>query len=351
MSRRNVDDLEVGARGEKGESKRDPLDFALWKGCTEDEWGWPSPWGKGRPGWHIECSAMSGKLLGHGFDIHGGGMDLGFPHHEKEIAQSEAACPDLGNLAHLWMHNGFLNVDKEKMSKSLGNVIKPRDIYAANDSEALRYVFLTAHYRGPLAFDIEKQGADRFAFPGVDEAERRVDYLYATLERLDSHAAEGEPDPAPKDLTSYRETIEKSVEQVLSALDDDLNTPVAVAHMGELAKAANELCDLLQKRKKDAKLVAEASKLARLARESLGSSLEVLGLLHTPLSDYRTRTRTRRLSRRGLSAAEVEQRLTLRADARQKKDFARSDQIRAELAALGVEVFDSPAGTTWSMRI
>jgi len=184
LSRRNVDDLEVGARVEKGESKRDPLDFALWKGCTEDEWGWPSPWGNGRPGWHIECSAMSAKLLGHGFDIHGGGMDLVFPHHENEIAQSEAACPEQGNLAHVWMHNGFLNVDKEKMSKSLGNVIKPRDIYAANDPEALRYVFLTAHYRGPLAFDIEKKGGERFAFPGVDEAERRVDYLYATLERL-----------------------------------------------------------------------------------------------------------------------------------------------------------------------
>jgi len=351
LSRRNVDDLEVGARVEKGESKRDPLDFALWKGCTEDEWGWPSPWGNGRPGWHIECSAMSAKLLGHGFDIHGGGMDLVFPHHENEIAQSEAACPEQGNLAHVWMHNGFLNVDKEKMSKSLGNVIKPRDIYAANDPEALRYVFLTAHYRGPLAFDIEKKGGERFAFPGVDEAERRVDYLYATLERLESHAVEGEPDAVPKELTSYRETIAKSFDAVLMALDDDLNTPVALAHIGELAKSANDLCDLLQKRKKDAKLVAEGSKLARLAQTSMKSSLEVLGLLHTPSSDYRTRTRTRRLSSRGLSAADIDQKLAQRAEARQQKDFARSDQLRAELAALGVDVADSPTGTTWSMRI
>jgi cysteinyl-tRNA synthetase len=351
LSRRNVDDLEVGARVEKGESKRDPLDFALWKGCSETEWGWPSPWGKGRPGWHIECSAMSGTLLGHGFDIHGGGMDLIFPHHENEIAQSEAACPDQGNFAQLWMHNGFLNIDKEKMSKSLGNVIKPRDIYTSNDPEALRYVFLTAHYRGPLAFDIEKRDGERLGFPGVDEAERRVDYLYTTLERLESIAADGEPDAANKDLATYRDTIQKSRDLVLSALDDDLNTPVALAHVGELAKSANDLCDLVQKRKKDAKLVAEGGKLARLAKESLRANLDVLGLLHTPASEYRSRTRERRLSARGLTAADVEVKLNARADARAAKDFARSDQIRAELAALGVEVFDSPTGTSWSMRI
>jgi cysteinyl-tRNA synthetase len=351
LSRRNVDDLEVGARVEKGESKRDPLDFALWKGCSEGEWGWPSPWGKGRPGWHIECSAMSGTLLGHGFDIHGGGMDLIFPHHENEIAQSEAACPDQGNFAQLWMHNGFLNIDKEKMSKSLGNVIKPRDIYTSNDPEALRYVFLTAHYRGPLAFDIEKRDGEGLGFPGVDEAERRVDYLYTTLERLEGISADGEPDAANKELATYRDTIQKSRELVLTALDDDLNTPVALAHVGELAKSANDLCDLVQKRKKDAKVVAEGGKLARLARESLKASLEVLGLLHTPSSDYRARTRERRLSARGLTAADVELKLNARADARAAKDFARSDQIRAELAALGVEVFDSPTGTSWSMRI
>jgi cysteinyl-tRNA synthetase len=351
LSRRNVDDLEVGARVEKGESKRDPLDFALWKGCTETEWGWPSPWGKGRPGWHIECSAMSGTLLGHGFDIHAGGMDLIFPHHENEIAQSEAAHPDQGNFARIWMHNGFLNIDKEKMSKSLGNVIKPRDIYTSNDPEALRYVFLTAHYRGPLAFDIDKRDGDRLGFPGVDEAERRVDYLYTTVDRLQGIAADGEPDAANKELATYRDTINKSHDLVLSALDDDLNTPVALAHVGELAKAANDLCDLIQKRKKDPKLVAEGAKLARLAKESLKASLEVLGLLHTPSSEYRARTRDRRLSVRGLRAADVEVKLNARADARAAKDFARSDEIRAELAALGVEVFDSPTGTTWSMRI
>jgi cysteinyl-tRNA synthetase len=175
LSRRNIDELESGARIARDEdNKRDPLDFALWKGCTEDAWGWPSPWGKGRPGWHIECSAMSSKLLGHGFDIHCGGMDLVFPHHENEIAQNEAACPDCGPVVRVWMHNGFLNMAKEKMSKSLGNVVKPRDVYKRNDPEALRYSFLTAHYRGPLCFDIDKTEDGEPVFPGVDEAERRI---------------------------------------------------------------------------------------------------------------------------------------------------------------------------------
>jgi cysteinyl-tRNA synthetase len=351
LSRRNLDELEAGARVEKDESKRDPLDFALWKGCGEADWGWPSPWGKGRPGWHIECSAMSKKILGHGFDIHGGGMDLIFPHHENEIAQAEAACPECGPFARLWVHNGFLNVDKEKMSKSLGNFVKPRDIYVRNDPEALRYVFLTAHYRGPLSLDIDKGPDAKPIFPGVDEAERRVDYLYGALERLDALAAPGDPDPSHKELASYRDTIEKSPGHVLSALDDDLNTPVALAGIGELAKAANDLCDLVQKRRKDAKLVAEGGRLARLGAQNLRASLEVLGLLHTPAAAYRARTRARRLAIRGLTADAIEARLADRAEARRQKDFAKSDAIRADLAALGVEIADAPEGTTWTVRV
>ncbi len=351
LSRRNLDELESGARVEKDESKRDPLDFALWKGCPESDWGWPSPWGKGRPGWHIECSAMSKKILGHGFDIHGGGMDLIFPHHENEIAQAEAACPDCGSFARMWVHNGFLNVDKDKMSKSLGNFVKPRDIYVRNDPEALRYVFLTAHYRGPLALDIDKKEGEATSFPGVDEAERRVDYLYATLERLAAESAPGEPEAPKKELAEYREKIGRSHELVLAALDDDLNTPVALAHIGELAKAANDLCDVLQKRKKDAGLVGEGKKLARLATESLRASLDTLGLLHAPIGAYRTRTRERRLVARRLSPATIDAKLIERTNARQAKDFARADALRAELSALGVEIADSPEGTTWSVRV
>ncbi len=237
------------------------------------------------------------------------------------------------------------------MSKSLGNFVKPRDIYVRNDPEALRFVFLTAHYRGPLSLDIDKGDDGKPVFPGVDEAERRVDYLYGALERLDAVAVFGDPDTRQKELAPYRETIEKSLALVLSALDDDLNTPVALAQVGELAKTANDLCDLMQKRKKDAKLADEGARLARLAAESLRASLEVLGLLHTPAQDYRERTRARRLAVRGLTAEAIEAKLADRAAARQQKDFARSDAIRADLSALGVEIADSPQGSTWTVRV
>jgi cysteinyl-tRNA synthetase len=351
LSRRNLDELEAGARiARDDENKRDPLDFALWKGCPDDAWGWPSPWGKGRPGWHIECSAMSSKLLGHGFDIHGGGMDLIFPHHENEIAQSEAACPGCGPVARVWMHNGFLNVDKEKMSKSLGNFVKPRDIYCRNDPEALRYALLTAHYRGPISFDIQKLEGGELVFPGVDEAERRVDYLYGTLERLAPYTDAGEVAPHIKELLPFRQTIGQAESQILSALDDDLNTPVALAELGELAKASNDLCDLLHKRKKDAALAREGNELACAARKALVATTGVLGLLGTPAGVYRERTRARRLAVRRLSPESIEDKLRQRTAARKDKDFARADQIRAELIALGVDVADSPEGSTWSVR-
>jgi cysteinyl-tRNA synthetase len=352
LSRRNIDELESGARIARDEdNKRDPLDFALWKGCTEDAWGWPSPWGKGRPGWHIECSAMSSKLLGHGFDIHCGGMDLVFPHHENEIAQNEAACPDCGPVVRVWMHNGFLNMAKEKMSKSLGNVVKPRDVYKRNDPEALRYSFLTAHYRGPLCFDIDKTEDGEPSFPGVDEAERRIDYLYATMERLAPHVEAGVPDSKVKDLAALGATIAAAHAKILTALDDDLNTPVALAELGELAKAANDLCDLLSKRKKDATFVREGSKLAGAAREALAASAAVLGLLTTPVAVYRDRTRARRLAARRLSPDVIEDKLKARTEARQNKDFARADEIRGELTQLGVDVADAPEGSTWSIRV
>jgi cysteinyl-tRNA synthetase len=352
LSRRNLDELEAGARTPRDdENKRDPLDFALWKGCTEGGWGWPSPWGKGRPGWHIECSAMSSKLFGHGFEIHAGGMDLIFPHHENEIAQNEAACPGCGPVVRIWMHNGFLNMNKEKMSKSLGNVVKPRDVYHRNDPEALRYALLTAHYRGPLSFDIDTREDGEHVFPGVDEAERRIDYLYGTMERLAAYDEPGDADPKVKDLSGFRATITEAKDKIVAALDDDLNTPVALAHIGELTKSANDLYDLLQKRKKDAVLVREGKKLARAARDALLASTGVLGLLGTPAAVYRERTRTRRLAARRLSAESIEEKLRQRGEARRNKDFARADQLRAELVALGIDVADSPEGSTWSVRV
>src|SRR5262249_28487285 len=214
LSKRNVDEMRVGARVEASEEKRDPLDFALWKGCVgesshdgaasgpkprppKEAWGWDSPWGKGRPGWHIECSAMSARYLGHGFEVHCGGMDLIFPHHENEIAQSEAAHPGEGDFARVWIHNGFVNVDKEKMAKSLGNFVTIRQVYERNDPEALRCFLLGVHYRGPIGFDTEKLPDGRVVFPGVCEAERRVDYLYQGLGRVEGLAGDAEP-PEPE---------------------------------------------------------------------------------------------------------------------------------------------------------
>src|SRR5688572_18313993 len=212
LSRRKIDDLLVGARVEAGEAKRDPLDFALWKGADAEDWGWEGPFGRGRPGWHIECSAMCSHYLGKSFDIHAGGMDLIFPHHENEIAQSEAAEPEAGDLAKIWLHNGFVNVDKEKMSKSLGNFVTVSDVLGRNDPEGFRWFLLAAHYRGPIQFDTETLPSGRVVFPGVDEAERRVDYLYGVVQRLRELLSSGITAPAklPPELVAYRDQAQKA---------------------------------------------------------------------------------------------------------------------------------------------
>ncbi len=349
LSRRRMEDLETGARVEKNDLKRDPMDFALWKGAPDDSYGWPSPWGKGRPGWHIECSAMSAKYLGHGFDIHGGGMDLIFPHHENEIAQSEAAYPHDGSFARVWLHNGFVNVDKEKMSKSLGNFVTVRDVLERNDPEGFRYFLLTVQYRGPLTFDSEKLEDGRVIFPGVDEAERRMDYFYGTLKRL-NELAEHEATlvaKVPGELVTIRKVVNATRQKVTEALNDDLNTPVALAVVGDLAKASNDLCDLVQKRRKDKVFVSAAKALAAQAVMALMSCTEVLGLLRARPEAYEARTKIRRLALRGLKAEDVQAKIEARAAARKNRDFARADTLRNELETMGIELSDGANGTTW----
>ena len=357
LSRRNLADLEAGARVEKSEHKRDPMDFALWKGALDEGYGWPSPWGKGRPGWHIECSAMSEKYLGFGFDIHGGGMDLIFPHHENEIAQSEAAHPGKGPFARVWLHNGFVNVDKEKMSKSLGNFVTVRDVLTRNDAEGFRTFLLTVQYRGPLTFDSQKLEDGRVIFPGVDEAERRVDYFYTTLERLRRLAstnpnAETKPTAKlPTELAAIRKTIAEARSKVKAALDDDLNTPVALAAIGELAKVSNDLCDLSIKRRKDPAFVAMTQSIAEQAIASIESCTEVLGILRTPPKEYAERTRALRLRLRNVEASVVDAKIIERTDARARKDFALADAIRAELESWGIEMADGVEGTSWKVNV
>jgi cysteinyl-tRNA synthetase len=349
LSHRNVDDLVSGARVEPGEAKRDPLDFALWKASGPDAWGWDSPWGKGRPGWHIECSAMSAKYLTPHFDIHCGGMDLIFPHHENEIAQSEAAWGD--PFCRLWMHTGFLNVDAEKMSKSLGNFVTIAQILERNDSEALRYFLLGAHYRSPVNFDIAKHADGRVVFPGIDEAERRVDYLYGTREAL-VVASQGEPASAdgPSDHAAL---VRDAPSRVLAALGNDLNTAVALGVIGEVARVGNELAQGLARRSRDPSAARNVRALAAAVVASLDACCVPMGLMQTRPADFFARTRERRLRVRGLSAQVIDGKVAERASSRAAKDFARADAVRGELELLGIELQDVPGGhvTNWRVLI
>jgi cysteinyl-tRNA synthetase len=349
LSRRVVDELRSGSRVEPGEGKRDPVDFALWKAAGPDSLGWDSPWGKGRPGWHIECSAMAESLLTAHFDIHGGGTDLVFPHHENEIAQSEAAWGE--PFARMWLHSAFLNVDAEKMSKSLGNFVTIAQILERNDGEALRYFVLSAHYRSQLNFDIEKRPDGRVVLPAIDEAERRVEYLYATRDALVAAAAGAEPNavgPGPQAVA-----VREAPERALSAMDDDMNTAVALSVIGEVARIGNEIAQQVPKLSKDATKQAEMRRLAAATVQALDACCVPLGLLRRPSLEFLGQARTRRLALRGLDADVIDAKVRERTEARAAKDFARADAIRKELAALGVELQDVPGGgaTTWRVLV
>jgi len=352
LSRRRIDELVAGARVETSVHKRDPLDFALWKGAPAEEWGWESPWGRGRPGWHIECSAMCTHYLGQPFEVHTGGMDLIFPHHENEIAQSEAAYPDQVPLTKIWMHNGFLTVDKEKMGKSLGNFVTVTDVFERNDPEAFRIFLLSAHYRGPLQFDTEKLADGRVVFPGVDEAERRADHAFAAITRLKRllEAGLGAPAKLPPELVAYRDVLTRAVTQAEAALDDDLNTPVALAALSELTKLGHELADLAVKRRKDATFVAAAGVAAQQLLAAIQRVAGQLGILQASPEEYAARTRERRLRLRSLTAETIDAKVSERAEARKAKDFARGDALRDELLALGIALHDGADGSSWSIE-
>ena len=328
LSRRNLDDLVAGARVEPGEAKRDPLDFALWKAAKPGEPRWPSPWGEGRPGWHIECSAMTRKHLGPTFDLHGGGKDLVFPHHTNEIAQSVCACGDgvhAESYARAWMHHGFVEIDDQKMSKSLGNFFTIRDVLAKHDAEGLRFFLLGTHYRRDFNF------SDTI----LAEAEQRLAYLYETLEKADRAAAGAAPDAPAADGGM--------VEQAFQALDDDFNTPQVLPVLAEAFQAANLLADL-----KGKKTPEQKARLAGFARDARRVG-QTLGILSRPPAAALRTLRDKAAARRGIDGAAVEAKLAERAAARKARDFARSDAIRDELLATGVAIMDGPEGTTWKV--
>jgi cysteinyl-tRNA synthetase len=340
LSGQSTDDLKSGARIEVDEQKRSPLDFALWKGAKPGEPSWESPWGLGRPGWHIECSAMAHRYLGEPFDIHGGGTDLIFPHHENEIAQSEGAF-GVGQFARHWLHSGMVNFGGEKMSKSLGNVVNIRKVGEAHDLEALRLLLISVHYRSPVGFTIGRDAQDRQVFPDLDEAETRLEYFYRTLERLDQAgiAAAGDElgqpgevvPPADRTLTAFRE-----------AMDDDFNTAAALGQLYDSFVLANKLLDEPKAAAKDVR----RRTLARLRRD-LATCGETLGIFLRPPAEFLLARRVRQCARRGIDPAAVDARIGERTAARAGKDFARADEIRKALKDEGIELQDTPAGTSW----
>ena len=328
LSGRNLDELRAGERVTPGEQKREPLDFALWKAAKPGEPAWESPWGPGRPGWHIECSAMSARYLGESFDIHGGGLDLIFPHHENEIAQSEAASGR--QLARYWMHCGFLDLEGAKMSKSLGNTVTLREALRHVDPEALRLFLIGTHYRNPLSF------SDR----ALADAEHRMEYFYETLARVDARLSTAkDPGPGPhlEDPHRFRTAFE-------AAMDDDFNTSGALAALSGLFTALNELLD-----RPPVKDKAQVVRTLRLLRADLEAISQAMGLLRDVPADWLLRRRDRAVAQRGLDVAQIEALLLERKDARSQKDFARADAVRDTLARMGVEVMDTAAGTTWKV--
>jgi cysteinyl-tRNA synthetase len=323
LSKRSLEDMVAGARVDVDERKKNPLDFALWKGSKEGEPYWETPFGKGRPGWHIECSAMSTKYLGNPFDIHGGGKDLVFPHHENEKAQTEAATGQ--RFVNYWIHNGFVNIEKEKMSKSLGNFLLIKDFVKEYHPEVLRLFFLSTHYRNPVDYS-EKS---------VEDTNNALLRLYYTLERTAAMAAG--KGIAPQ---SYPEAVEVE-KKYYEAMDDDFNTALALATIFELSKTINRLLD----EQKEGGLP-----FIIFARDLLLTLAQGLGLLCDDVSAFGQKEKARHLNRAGLDEAAVGALMEERIEARKNKNYKRSDEIRDTLSQKGILLLDTPKGTEWRIK-
>jgi len=323
LSRKKLDDLIAGARVEVGEQKRDPMDFALWKKSKPGEPSWDSPWGPGRPGWHIECSAMSYRYLGEVFDIHGGGKDLVFPHHENEIAQT---CGHTGKPpVKYWVHNGFVNINKEKMSKSLGNFFTIRDILKQYHAEVLRLFLLTNHYRGPIDF------ADQY----LHEARKVLDRFYEFFAAVEAELDERIPESKNGNRTH---PLMKKFEE---AMDDDFNSAVALAHLNEVLRHLNTaLTDVKNNQGDRDALAADAAVLKYMGN--------LLGLFFDRTEAYQAKTL--KLKAVDLDTVKIEGLIADRKAARAAKEWGKADQCRDALSEMGIVLEDSAHGTTWKIK-
>ncbi len=327
LSKRNMEEMQAGARVTPGEQKRNPMDFALWKAAKPGEPSWESPWGVGRPGWHIECSAMSSSLLGDSFDIHGGGRDLIFPHHENEIAQSEGASGK--PFVKYWLHNGFVNVDQEKMSKSLGNFFTIRDILKTYDAEVIRFFILSAQYRSPIDFSDQN----------LAEAQSGLRRFYEALESAEI-ATDG------VDLTDIVSEEGMKVEaKFREAMDDDFNTALAIAHLFDGVRTMNRLVATKKFRKKP-ELVAQVRDLHTTILR-LGN---VIGLYRSQPTAWLEKVKLVGLAKLDITQGKIEELIEQRLQARVEKDFSRSDEIRGELEEKGILLLDTREGTNWRLK-
>jgi cysteinyl-tRNA synthetase len=326
LSGRNLEDMLAGARIEPDEKKRNPFDFVLWKGAKPGEPSWESPWGSGRPGWHIECSAMSTHFLGETFDIHGGGKDLMFPHHENEIAQSEGAFGK--KFAKFWVHNGFVQIDKEKMSKSLGNFFMIKDIVKEYHPEMLRLFLLSSHYRSPVDF----------SHRAIREAGIGLEKMYATLERLSQVV--GPFDAA--DIQGHRGELWA---RFCEAMDDDFNTAQALGFLFDAVRKANRLMD-----DEIACRDSRRKKTLSVLRGDFLNAGQVLGIGTETPSAFFAQRKTAGLGRDEIDEGAIDDLVAQRVQARKDKDWARADQIRDQLADMNVILEDRPEGTVWKVK-
>jgi len=334
LSKKPLEELLSGARVEVDERKRNPLDFALWKRQRFDyEPYWESPWGKGRPGWHLECSVMSSKLLGASFDIHGGGLDLIFPHHENEIAQSEAYSGK--PFVRYWIHNGFVNINKEKMSKSLGNILTIREICQKYHPEALKLFILSHHYRSPMDFDYEK----------ISEAETALKRFYLSLKNWDDKLKNFIETGQNLDST-IKAKLDETERSFDESMADDFNTAQALAAIHEYSRLTNKYFqDNLKKfGEKEAATI-------KYAKERLLSMAKVFGVLQEEPQIFFEKALERLLSSQNITKQDVEKLIEERKLARQNKDYSKADEIRKRLTELSIELEDTPAGTTYRVKV